>query len=302
MSGIEPGSSRPELSVVIAAWNGPQALRACLASLAAQISAREVEVIVAANFAVGALQSEFPFARMLDLVEEATVPKLRTAGVRAARGAIVALVEDHVRFDAAWCGEIRRAHELPHAAIGGAVDNRNARGVVDWAAYWLDYGRYMPSDTAGPTATLCGANVSYKREALQALEPLVRDGFFESVVHEALRRDGRSLYLAPGAIVYHDKRYRLGETLMRSFHLARSYAALRIEGGSTLTRIAHAMGAVALPVLLPARLAAHTLPKRRHIWELATALPVLVILEIGWALGEICGYLLGEGSSRRRWR
>ena len=52
-----------------------------------------------------------------------------------------------------------------------------------------------------------------------------------TLVHEALRRDGRSLYLAPDAIVYHDKRYRLGETLVRSFHLARSYAALRIEGG-----------------------------------------------------------------------
>src|SRR5437762_6554231 len=96
---------------------------------------RFVEVIVAANFTEPSVAGEFPFARLLLVGEDATVPMLRSAGMREARGEIVATVEDHMRFDTAWCREIRRAHELAHAAIGGSVDNSAGQSLVDWAMY-----------------------------------------------------------------------------------------------------------------------------------------------------------------------
>jgi hypothetical protein len=287
----------PKISVVIAAWNGPAALHACLASLVEQVAGEDVEVIVAANFTEPSLAEAFPFARLLFVGEDATVPMLRSAGMREARGEIVATVEDHMRFDAGWCREIRRAHQLAHAAIGGSVDNSAGQSIVDWAMYLLDYGAYMPPNSAGPVLALSGANISYKRAALQPLEAMLRQGLFENSLNEALLRGGHTLYLAPPAIVTHDKHYRLSEALAQCYHLARAYGAQRVAGASARRRSTYAAGSLVLPLLLPARVIARTLAKRRHVRELVLALPVLLLLELAWSLGELCGYLFGEAAS-----
>jgi len=292
-------AGRPTLAIVIAAWNGPAALRACLQSFSSQIE-DDVEVIVAANFSAASLADEFPFARWLFVGDRATVPVLRAAGVRDASGEIVALVEDHVRFDSEWCREIRRAHELPYAAIGGSVDNSPDQGIVDWAMYFLDYAAFMPPNEQGPVARLSGANVSYKRAALERVG--AHQGFFENIVNEDLKRSGHILHLAPAAVVYHDKHYRLSQALADCYHLARAYAAQRIAGASLSRRIIYGAGSLVLPVLLPARVVGGILAKRRRLRQLRLALPALLLLELAWSVGEFCGYLLGEGTSPARWR
>jgi len=294
-------AGRPTLSIVVAAWNGPAALCTCLQSLRAQTE-DDVEVIVAANFSAPSLATEFPFARWLFVGDRATVPALRAAGVGDARGDIVALVEDHIRFDSEWCREIRRAHELPYAVIGGSVDNSPDQGIVDWAMYFLDYAAFMPPNEQGPVARLSGANVSYKRAALERVHPGAHQGFFESIVNEDLKRSGHVLHLAPAAVVYHDKHYRLSQALANCYHLARSYAGQRIAGASLSRRIIYGAGSLVLPLLLSARVVGGVLAKRRRVRELRLALPALLLLELAWSAGELCGYLLGEGTSRARWR
>jgi len=295
-------SPAPKISVVIAAWNGAGAVRACLASLARQAVDCDAEVIVAANFPAAPLEFEYLWVRVLALAEEATVPMLRAAGVAAARGEIVALAEDHVRFDSAWCREILAAHELPHGVIGGSIDNAAGGSAVDWAMYLRDYAAFMPPNEPGTVAALSAANVSYKRAALGTVAALLADGFHETAVHEALAERGEALYLAPAALVIHDRRYPLGEALARCYHSARSYAARRVRGGPTWRRLAYAVGALVLPVLLPARTIAVTRRKRRHASELWRAFPALLAVQLAWSVGEVFGYAAGEGESGARWR
>ena len=295
-------SPAPKLSVVIAAWNGIGAARACLASLARQAADCAAEVILAANFPAAPLEFEYLSVRVLVLEEKATVPMLRAAGVAAARGEIVALTEDHVRFDAGWCRAMLAAHELPHAAVGGSIDNTAGGSAVDWAMYFRDYAPFMPSNEAGTVAALSGANVSYKRAALEAVASLLADGFYETSVNEALAQRGVALYLAPAAVVIHDRRYGFAEALARCYHSARSYAARRVRGGPSSRRIVYAIGSLVLPMLLPARTIAVAARKRRHTHELWRALPVLVSVQLAWAAGEIVGYAFGEGDSGARWR
>lgn len=295
----------PRLSIVIAAWNGTAALRACLASLRGQAEADGTEVIAVCNFASEAAEAparDFPFARILMLPPESTVPVLRAAGVREAQGEIIALAEDHCTFDRAWCAEIKKAHELPHAAIGGSVENSSGQRPLDWAVYFYDYGKYMLPNAAGPVAALSGNNASYKRAALGEVRESFRDGFFESAVHAALAGHGQTLYLAPSAIVYHAKHYRFGDAVSQSFHLARGYAAMRAKSASSGKRLAFAAGSVLLPIVLPGRVIGRTLGKRRHRKELLMSLGYLLLLLRSWSLGEFCGYLFGEGGGGARWR
>src|SRR5690348_12068903 len=128
--------SRPglRLSVVIAAWNGKQAVARCLRSLECDTQETDTEVVVVSNFDEGTeamIRDEFPAVKHVSMPSETTVPQLRTAGIERSRGQIVALAEDHCTFKHHWGSAVKKAHELPYAAIGGAVENASGKRALD---------------------------------------------------------------------------------------------------------------------------------------------------------------------------
>lgn len=296
------------LSIVIAASNDVPSLRRCLESLRAQAIAENAEVIVVSNYLPGdavSMNANFPFATFVGLPAETTVPQLRSRGIAESRGAIVALLEDHGWADPRWCAEIKAAHRLPYAAVGGAVENAEDSHLLDWAVYFYDYGKYMTPNKEGPAATLPGNNVSYKRTALDKVRASFsndHEGFYETFIHEELKRQGQTLYLAPAAIIFHQKRYGARQMLSQFYHHARAYAGKRGETYALLKRIAMTLGSLLLPVLLTTRIAARTCRKGRHQQALWLSLPCIFLLMTSWAGGEFAGYLLGVGDSARHWK
>src|SRR5258708_30989423 len=92
----------PTLSVVIAAHNGLPELTTCLTSLQNQQvpadGALRIEVIVAGCFSEATacyLQQTYTTVRLLRAARPASVPHLRSWGMREATGGIVALLENH---------------------------------------------------------------------------------------------------------------------------------------------------------------------------------------------------------------
>jgi len=232
--------ARPALraSIVIAAWNGEASLDRCLASLTAQ--AADAEVIVVANTDDGAMariRARFPFVQAVPGHAGSTVPVLRAAGIAAANGEVVLLAEDHCTFGATWCAEHMNAQNAGHRVVGGAVENV-APDRLAWAVYFFDYGRYMLPATAGPVRALSGANVSYRKSVLDQIAGNFRHGFWESFAHAELHARGFELYFLPSAVVYHQKRYRLGALIDQFFHMARAFAAKRAAHGSRARRVA----------------------------------------------------------------
>jgi hypothetical protein len=304
---LSPGPDRtapPALSIVIAAATGPAALRTCLGSIAACAMADDVEVLVARNFdgeAAAMLGRDFPFVHDVPCPAGTTVPHLRGAGIAASRGGIVALLEDHCTVTPGWAAALRAAHAAGHEVVGGPVDQAPGLGPLDWAVYLYDYGRYMPPCAEGPAPLLSGINVSYARGLLEPARRWREEGLFEARFHPALAAGGLDLWLAADAVVLHQKRYRLGPAIESAFHLARGYAAQRVDGRGAAARAAFGAGALALPVLLPARTLATVVPKGRHLGAVARAVPLLVVLQLAWSAGECAGYLAGAGSSLERW-
>lgn len=295
---------KPKLSIVIAAWNDVSALEACLDSLRKQIADDETEVLVVSNYDSGSeeMKQHFPFAQFVRLPEEAIVPQLRAHGVFRSTGEIIALLEDHCTFNENWCAEIMKAHKLPFSVIGGAVENGSHQKPLDWAVYFYDYGKYMLPDRAREVTTLSGANVSYKRKALEETAVFYREGFYENFVHDELQQRGHALYLAPSAIVRHNKNYKLNDALSQSFHHARVFAAKRVIDALPSKRAVFVFSCLVLPILLPSRIAASVFRKGGHRKELIKAFPYLLLLLTGWSCGEFSGYLFGEGNSHGRWK
>lgn len=293
-----------KLSIIIAAWNDLPSLHRCLVSLEGQL-AEDTEVIVASNYNDGAQKAvsrQFPFVRYVRLPADTTVPQLRAQGIRCSSGEIVALLEDHCTFDERWCAEIRKAHELPYSIIGGSVENSARQGPLDWAVYFYDYGPYMLPEQPRVATALTGANASYKRSALEEVAEHYEEGFYESFVHDELQRRGHDLYLMPSVIVYHQKNYSTKDALAQAYHHARAFAAKRILNAPLSKRAMFIMASLALPVLLPLRIAVKIFRKGRHQAELAKSLPYLLLLLSGWSIGEFCGYLCGEGDSAGKWK
>jgi glycosyl transferase family 2 len=101
-----------------------------------------------------------------------SVFQLRYAGYRAARGDVVAITEDHCYVAPEWVSRILDAHRRhPNAAaVGGAVVNNTDQKLVDWAAFFLTQGPFMPPLANGVSSRISGAaNISYKRHILERL-------------------------------------------------------------------------------------------------------------------------------------
>jgi hypothetical protein len=297
-----------ELSVVVTVVGGQAFLPRCLRRLTEQMRGRAVEMIVphdASAEGVSWLRREFPAARFLDLgclttaappgtraAEHEVYDRRRAAGLAAARGAVVALIEDYELPAPDWCERVLEAHrQLPHAVIGGAVDHAG-RGLLNLAVYLLDFGRYRPPLPEGPAEFLTDVNVSYKRAALEAVRPLWAERYHEVTVHWALARGGAVLWRRPAILVSQDRGPMVTWRLIAErVAWGRLFGRLRAREAGRLARLAYAVGSPLLPALLTARAVRHGLRSRRPGWRLFAALPAIGLLATAWAVGEFQSYV-----------
>lgn len=291
----------PELSVVIASINGWPYLRQCLAALARQQGGVSAEIIVAdcvGQGVVGPLRNSHPEVRLLAFGEPRSVPQLRAAGILASRGEVIAITEDHCLPEPDWYSSMIRSHRHhPAPAVGGAVDNAATQRVVDWAVYFCEYSAFISPVPEGRVHELPGPNVSYKRGALEAMEDLLRDGYWETFLHWRLEAEGHSLWSDPSVRVLHKKHFTFRDFLVERYHYGRAFAGHRNQFSNSGRRWFHFTFSPLLPPLLITRIARRVLARRRHLGAFLRSLPLILAFMISWALGEWVGYAFGPGQS-----
>jgi hypothetical protein len=309
-------ASDPELSVVVAIISDTMMARArtddlagCLQALQQQIEAPSTEVIVphADTDGIDALAQRFPHVRFLPVVAPEVLKRepgsrehhdvLRAHGLAAARGRLVALLEDQGRPCPRWCAHILAAHRDDDAAIGGAIENGIDR-PLNWAVYFCDFARYQNPLPAGPSPFASDANTSYKRTALESVRPLWERSFREVVVNEALVAAGMRVSLRPDIVVHqHRSGLALRSALAERFVWGRSYAMTRSALLSRPRRFVYALLSPLLPPVMLARMAALARQRGRHFGKFLAVIPLLVLLTCSWSAGECAGYLSSDGGA-----
>jgi len=296
--------TEPELSIIIASINGRPYIDACLEALARQRGAERAEVVVAdcvgpqvADF----VRDAYPDFRLIAFDEPKSVPELRSAGILASRGGIVAITEDHCIPPQGWYEAMVEAHQRrSEPAIGGAVDNAATDRIVDWAVYFCEYSNFISPIPEGVVHDLPGPNVSYKRAALDTMRDLIEDGYWETFLHIRLEETGQHLWSDPSVQVLHKKHYRFGEFLSERFHYGRAYAGTRNEFTPLSKRLVHLVGSPLLPPVLMVRIWRRVWSRKRHRSEFFRALPAIATFMLAWAAGEWVGYAFGAGDSELR--
>jgi GT2 family glycosyltransferase len=215
----------PSLSVVIPSHNRPDLLRPCLASVA-RYAPPGTEVIVVDDASPGGSVSRaaatFGFVRVVPLPRRGGFCVAANAGVRAAAGAAVELLNDDTEVTAGWADAALTALsrpgvgavaplvlEWPGDAPGGPrVDSAGDRYFVGGIAGKRSRGRPLGPEhlVPGPVFGASASSAFYRRDAFLAAGgfPESFGAYFEDVdLSFRLHRAGWQILYEPAARVLH---------------------------------------------------------------------------------------------------
>jgi hypothetical protein len=298
--------SNPRLSVVVVPAGSETMEPAALEGLERQKAGRPFEVFVpcAVEAVPASFESRYSGVRFLRVNPASPagsaerLDELRALGVAAAQGDLIAVIEDHVRPDPDWSGEVIQAHRQGYAAIGGAVENGVDR-LLHWATYFTDLGRYHNPLPAGDSSFATVVNVSYKRTALEDIRAVWQRRFSETAVHSALLASGARLALSPRIVVRQIRgSVSLGGSLRDFYTWGRSYGSIRVKMSGGIKRLIFICLSPLIPVSLLLRSGLDVLRKKRLLSQWLKSLPVSAALTAAWSCGELVGYVAGEAPAR----
>ena len=259
------------------------------------------EVLVCARSGSDATRlvaTRYPRVCLIEANRASSVAVLRAIGVQAARGELIAITEDHCIAPPDWYMAICAAHgRYSSPAIGGVVDNGATKRLVDWAVFMCEYSNFMSPAPQGVVHDLPGPNVSYKRNMLLTLDPIVNGEFWETVVHMKIEREGNQLWSDSSIRMLHKKHFTFAGFVAERYHYSRSYAGRRKAGMSQAQCLRAMVLTPLLPPVLLYRIGKRVLTRQIYNPIFIRALPFLVLFTVVWALGEAVGYVAGPGQS-----
>ncbi len=241
---MEPETQIPLVSIVIPNWNGVHHLPTCLESLRCQ-TFRDFEVIVADNGStdgsLGLLACHYPEVQVLALGENRGFAGACNAGVRAAQGEFIVLLNNDTETDPNWLEEVVAAFQRhPEAGIIAskmllfdrrdifhtAGDFYRVDGIPGNRGVWQrDEGQY---DREEAVFSACGGSAVYQKAMLDQVGLLDEDFFFScedvDLAWRAQLACWRCVY-APCAVVYH-KLSATGGGVTASFYDGRNFIYL----------------------------------------------------------------------------
>jgi GT2 family glycosyltransferase len=213
------------VTVVIPTLNGAQHLRSCLSSLENQ-SYNPTEVIVVDNGStdstIDILKTEFPYVHIIQLSRNHGFAGAVNAGINAASGDYVALLNNDAVADQHWlrnlmatikrdekigvCGSklLQRRAESGHYYIDSTGESLSVWGVaIPRGRDELDTSQY---DTPEEIFSVSAGAALYRRHMLMELESFDEDFFayYEDVdLCFRARHRGWKVWYCPDAVVYH---------------------------------------------------------------------------------------------------
>jgi GT2 family glycosyltransferase len=244
----------PTVSVVICCYTHDRwdDLTAAIASVRGQTQV-PAELIIAVDHApelAGLVRATFPDVVVVENTQTRGLSGARNTGIAAARGDIVAFLDDDAVAAADWLERLWVPYERPEVmAVGGRVVPDWDEGRPVWFPPefdWVVGCTYAGHPDAGPVRNVIGANMSMRRSVFTEL-----GGFDDRVGRIAAlpagceetelcirirqRRPGSVVWYAPDSVVFH--RVRAERTTFRYFT-----SRCRAEGMSK-TRVAKLVGA-----------------------------------------------------------
>ena len=288
------------MSVVIPSVNGWPDLERCLTALEAEATSVSLEILIPERCGTAvreAVHARFPWATVLPVTPDTTIPQMRAAGMMAARAPSVAVIEDHVLVSRGWAAAMLAARTDTAQVVGGHLVNTATDTVVDWAAWLCEYHHLANPMPAGSVPGLHGNHTVYDATLLHRFRHVVATGQWEDALHKAFQVEGISLWSRPDIVAGHCKHYTVKEYTTQRYFYSRAYAAMRARTMSPASKVAYGAVAAALPPVLLLRIIRQVRASESYRPYLTRSLPLLLLFVCSWAVGEMVGAWFGDGGA-----
>jgi GT2 family glycosyltransferase len=215
-------SSVPEVSVVIVTWNGRRFLEPCLAALAAQEGVRAETILVdnaSTDGTIEFVREAFPWVRVVALEKNVGFTGGNNAGARAARGRLLAFLNNDTVPDGRWLSTLQRgldeaagfalaASRIVYMHDPGVIDSAGD-GMLRWGGAFKRHhgGRVEDAPDSGEVFGACGAAFLIPKAVFDELGGFDED-FFAShedvdLSYRARLRGYRCRYVADAVVRHH---------------------------------------------------------------------------------------------------
>jgi hypothetical protein len=304
-SEVKDQQTLPELSVIVITPDCYETVRTLVRALSRQTTRGRIELVFCAPSRTQLDLDEedladFESHQIVEIGELRSSAVARTAGVKAARGAIVAFSEDHCFPQPGWAEAIVARHRGPWVGVGPAMVNANPQSRMSWANFLIEYGEWAAPTPGGPWDHIPGHNSTYKRSALLEYgDDLSRILEAESPMQWDMRIRGHQFYLEPCARVDHWNFSLPGATFNLRFWGGRLFAANRARGWGLARRAVYFAASPLIPVLRFARTIRYSRRIRPTINGPGLVFLVAFMLVLD-GIGEMVGYATGAGSAMDR--
>jgi hypothetical protein len=292
------------LSVVLVTPDSFARLRKTIAHLSRQTVRQALEIVLVSPARITDVrQSDLAGFARVRRVETGPFPDTghpRAAGARACTAPVIAFGEDHCFPEPDWAAHLIQVYSGPWAAASPALANANPGAVSD-ADFLLNFGHSawpLPEHTVSNTPW---HNTSYRRDVLHGygdrlphmLEAEVR-------IHEDLQRRGLRLFMAGTLRVHHVNLSRLPSVLACQFFGGRLYGAARAEAGGWpfWRKLFYTLMLPLIPLRRAPEILGHA--RRTAVERSPGFFGACAAGLLASALGEVSGYMLGQGDMGRR--
>jgi GT2 family glycosyltransferase len=278
----------PKISVVVCTYNGSRTLQECLDGLH-RLEYPDFEVIVVddgSTDATPAIARESGFRVVAE--GHRGLSGARNLGMHAARGEIVAYIDDDAHPDPHWLAYLAAAFRTSsHVAIGGPNLPPPGDGPIAAAISNAPGNPVHILLSDSEAEHIPGCNMAFRRENLLAIggfdERFERAGDDVDVCWR-LRDRGWTLGFAPAAVVWHHRRGSVKAFWRQQFHYGRAEALLEAKFPERYNSVGHhtwsgrVYGPRAMPLL-------STLPRvYQGVWGRAPFQSIYMPSQNGWSL------------------
>ena len=278
-----------ELSVIVGSLDAAGTIGECLTSLIESCAGLDAEILVvdASEDDSVRVARSFPAVRVTSLPPGTLVPALWGAGLREARGRVVAFTIAQCLVEAGWARALLDGIRRGAVGVGGKLAVRPGTGATGRATFYLRYSAWLAIPD-GPVPEIAGDNAAYDHQALRSVRDAAGGPFWEVEAHARFRTLGRTLVVHPGAMAWFTDETPLGTMAARRFAHGRHSGAFRVQSGIR-TRWQMVLGAPLVPLVLLARVGRRVARAPGHVPGFVSSLGAFLVLASAWAAGEAIG-------------
>lgn len=237
-------------------------------------------------------------ARWREVLAEPTASRGRcyALGLAAASGPLVAFTDSTTIVQGGWrAAAFDAVSSCP--VVGGPVLPSEPKSRRDWAGFLVDYAAHAVPPYRSATGDVSGNNVAYRRESL----PSDAAELWKSQVNAGLAGRGVGACAVAGMCVRSARPYTWGDLVLGRARSGALYGTQRCLTWSRPRRLAAATGCLVLPAVAVGRTGRLLAHDRKLATRLAASLPVVLVAQIAWAIGEATGYLSRRGEGTDVW-